>query len=375
MVIYWLYKYKVIDRDIGVLSLISLEEAKEIEFPMPSLCLIEPFIDKSFNTNHSIINSTDYIKYLKGNASHNSVETIDYERVTLNLNDYFLFATEVWRNDSDTTINSSQPIQHVNTFNGFNSEDKFIKCISPDVDLSNHRHIKTISFNYNKTKLLTDWKGSLTIEAKFGFKLHGKGQFLLGDEPKFLYYFKITNDDSTWDSFDFTIKELEIIEARNSRNTNCDIDFSSYDQMMVKQYVAQKGCKAPYINKHISAPFCNTLKGIKNAKLTYGRTKTIDTVKPCKRISKLMDNLDLSIIKNIWRIQITFPDEVKTIIMSKEVDIHTLIGNVGGYLGLLMGYAVVRIPNGFFWIYDFLTTKPKGLSIYESPTQHGNKNF
>ena len=89
MVIYWLYKYKVIDRDIGVLSLISLEEAKDVEFPMPSLCLIEPFIDTRFDTDHSNINSTDYIRYLKGNASHNSVETIDYERVTLNLNNYF----------------------------------------------------------------------------------------------------------------------------------------------------------------------------------------------------------------------------------------------------------------------------------------------
>ena len=100
MVIYWLYKYKVIDRDIGVLSLISLEEAKDIEFPIPSLCLIEPFVDKSFDINHSNINSTEYVKYLKGNASLNSVGMIDYERVTLNLNNYFLFATEVWKNDS-----------------------------------------------------------------------------------------------------------------------------------------------------------------------------------------------------------------------------------------------------------------------------------
>ena len=27
--------------------------------------------------------------------------------------------------------------------------------------------------NYNKTKLLTDWKSSLELEGKFGFKLHG----------------------------------------------------------------------------------------------------------------------------------------------------------------------------------------------------------
>ena len=89
MVIYWLYKYKVIDRDIGVLSLISLEDAKDVNFPSPSFCIIDPFIENEFNTIDFKINSTDYLDYLKGNAKSDSVETIDYEKETLNLSKYF----------------------------------------------------------------------------------------------------------------------------------------------------------------------------------------------------------------------------------------------------------------------------------------------
>ena len=63
MVIYWLYKYKVIDRDIGVLSLISLEEAEDIEFPLPSLCLIDPFLERRFSTLQSNVDSSDYLEY------------------------------------------------------------------------------------------------------------------------------------------------------------------------------------------------------------------------------------------------------------------------------------------------------------------------
>ena len=127
--------------------------------------------------------------------------------------------------------------------------------------------------------------------------------------------------------------------------------------MMVTKHVSEKGCRAPYLDKDTFYPKCNSTKDIKNAKLTYGKTKTIDCVKPCKRISRLMDNFNIGGIENLWKIQLTFPDEVKTIIMSKEVDIHTLIGNVGGYLGLLLGYAVFRLPTLFFLVGDKIVAR------------------
>ena len=102
---------------------------------------------------------------------------------------------------------------------------------------------------------------------------------------------------------------------------------------------------------------CNTTEDIKNAKLTYGKTVTIDYMKPCNRISKLNFDGNYSQEKRGWRIYITFPDEVKLIIQSKEVDIHGLVGNVGGYLGLFMGYAIVQAPTLLFNVYDFLRTK------------------
>ena len=94
MVIYWLYKFKIEDRDIGVLDLISLEEAIDVEFPMPTICLIYPFKDEKFKEFNSKINATVYLDYLKGNVVDDTLRTIDYEKVTLNLDDYFLYATE-----------------------------------------------------------------------------------------------------------------------------------------------------------------------------------------------------------------------------------------------------------------------------------------
>ena len=372
MAIFWLYKYKVTDRDIGVVSFLSLEDAVDFEFPMPYFCLIDPFVDKKFNTTQSKVKGTEYLDYLKGVSKSNSVELVEYKGVTLNLNDYFLYVTEQWKNDSDTTFNSSLIVNHENVFNGFNSKDEFIKCFALDVDLSSHRYIKTINFHYNTTKLLTDWKGSndwtgVSDSRSFGIKFHGKNHFLIGDEPLFRTYFRIEKNWFLhfWEGFEFTIYELEFFEGRYSKNNRCGHDLLNYDDEIMKKYISHKGCRAPYLNEYSSFPLCNTSNGISFAKLSYGKTKTVEYDRPCKRIAKLLFNDGGNAIENmenVFRIRITFPDEVKTMVQSKEVDIHTLIGNIGGYLGLFMGYAVVQIPSLIFGAYDLLKAKSQSLS-------------
>ena len=43
-----------------------------------------------------------------------------------------------------------------------------------------------------------------------------------------------------------------------------------------------------------------------------------------------------------WAILVSYPKEFRIVTQSKEVDIHTLIGNIGGYLGLFMGKVVIQ---------------------------------
>ena len=340
----------MIDRDILVVDLVSLEEAKDVQIPQLAICLIGPFVEKN----------REYIRYLNGNGKMNLAEKNDYEKMTLNLNDYFLYAMEARKNDPDTYINSSLTIDHVNTFNGFNSRSWFMKCFSLVADLSNHRYIKKINLFYNKTKILQDWKGLWKKKGRFDVKLHDKGQFLIGDEP----YFDPENtigfgSHRHSDQYIFVITELEVIQGRNSRHKKCSSDFSAYDKMMVQKHVFQKGCRAPYLLDDPDAPLCNSSKDIKDAKFSYEKTKAIDLVKPCNRITRVLidphsKRLDPrhKIKKHIWKIGVVFPDEVRIIVKSREVDIHTLIGNIGGYLGLLTGYAAVQIPTALFFVFD-----------------------
>ena len=37
------------------------------------------------------------------------------------------------------------------------------------------------------------------------------------------------------------------------------------------------------------------------------------------------------------RVEINFPERMRVITQSKEIDIHALVGNIGGYIGLFLG--------------------------------------
>ena len=46
--------------------------------------------------------------------------------------------------------------------------------------------------------------------------------------------------------------------------------------------------------------------------------------------------------RDYWNLGISYPDNVRVIQQSKEVDAHSLIGNIGGYIGLFLGRTYIE---------------------------------
>ena len=66
----------------------------------------------------------------------------------------------------------------------------------------------------------------------------------------------------------------------------------------------------------------------------------------CQRVSKMRFSAQTAEFiprkkADKWGFLIYYPKEIRIITQSKEVDIHTLIGNIGGYLGLFMGKLII----------------------------------
>ena len=145
---------------------------------------------------------------------------------------------------------------------------------------------------------------------------------------------------------DITIKieELEVIKRRNSMKKLCEDNSNLYDHMLLERHRYLNGCRNPSDSTQYSYPLCNSTKKISESVITYAKAKSISARKPCNRISAIRyalpnneEHLTGTHQNGSFMIRMEYPDEIKVIAQVKEVDIHTLIGNIGGYFGLFLG--------------------------------------
>ena len=347
MIGYWFYKYEFEDRDIGIVDYVPLEDANDIELPIATICLVDPFSDRRLKETDSSINSTIYVDYLAGNILREELHHIDYNKVTLNISHYFVQAAEVWNPEIDANRSCLLLSQQKYFFSGFISRAKHMKCFSIKIEFPDNRNIQEIELTFDRKRLLSDWKNSLNPESKFCLKPHYPGQFFLGPKPQCWPWMVIKN----LRNIRIKIEELEIINRRNTRNKACEDNSNVYDEMVMKHHIYIHNCRNPSLSMFDSYPVCDSATKIFASKMTYGRARSISVKKPCRRISTIRYTLpnnemipysgiikDSMIGENTsFKMRMEYPDEIKTISQVKEVDIHSLIGNIGGYFGLFLG--------------------------------------
>ena len=242
-----------------------------------------------------------------------------------------------WQNGSYSYLHPDS-IHHFEVFNGF-QHSNFLKCFTIQYAGEEKRKVKATIFNYDKVGLDADWpisywNGFKTSYLKVFLIIHYPGQFFLHKRNE-IQVFDIFDTDRTIVRF----QDLEILKRRNSRERKCSMDFDNYDNMLIDEWLRRQKCRPPYLNSHKLYPKCNTQKKIKMSKLDLQMQKKMDMTKACQRISKTKIDINQhdDPFFNVWSITIKYPEEVKIITQSKEVDVHSLIGNIGGYLGLFLG--------------------------------------
>ena len=112
---------------------------------------------------------------------------------------------------------------------------------------------------------------------------------------------------------------------------------------ILKDKIKNVGCKAPYEVLQGNFSVCSNSMEMKKSFNLWSDTGK-EYPPPCQGISNIIywsqvrpwyrqlefHNLSLSI-------SMAYPNEIKVITQSKKVDINSLIGYVGGYVGLLLG--------------------------------------
>ena len=343
MVGYWFYKYDVEDRDIGVVDYAPLNHVEDIKFPSVSICFRDPFLFKRLRDINENITKETYRQYLGGEVYDKIYEQSEYANLSINLDRYFTDAFLILQNGTKLQEKyDSSAIVHTEVFNGFlrlsGSLDFFYKCVMMKYIGKDQRKVEEAYFYYDKNQLLHDWQEDEYSNLDMSIVVHYQNQFILANAREY-YNREFSNREqgrSIW------IDEFEILKRRNSRWRKCSTETDNYDNTVVEEIMRRKGCRPPYISGHTHYPKCDSKKKIRDAKIEVLTRRKMGLPKPCQRSSKIRRSTTRSHyreneIDSSWDLRIFYPEEVKIITQSKDVDVHSLIGNIGGYLGLFLG--------------------------------------
>ena len=342
MVCYWIYKYEVEDRDIGVVDYVLVKEIPEdMKIPVVSLCLRDPFLQNKLSLINDSIDTTEYKNYLKGEIQNTTLDQIDYKNATLHLRDYFTFVQELWVNES-AYRNSSRFVDHKVVFDGFYREENFLRCFLLKSEMETH--LESIVIYYDMQKLDHEWGKHVKLPLMY-LKVHYPEQFLLGDNPLLITYPLSVSTNATY--YQIKINEVEILKRRPSRKKSCLMDIDHYDSKILVEHCHRKGCCDTFLDNPKHFPLCTTKEETNEFPFQYDSATTLGIPYACIRMSKVSYTLSNHPFYPVqsgekWAIVIYYPKEFRIVTQSKEVDIHTLIGNIGGYLGLFMGNIVIQ---------------------------------
>ena len=141
---------------------------------------------------------------------------------------------------------------------------------------------------------------------------------------------------------DFTVSQVEVVKRRNKRTRSCVSNSIPFDDMLINDQIEKNGCRAPYQTSPKNFPLCGSKEGMAGASLDPVLMN--EEVRPCTSIRNIIysyDEHDNDDKNSFWpeylQIGLGLPIEFKEIIQKREVDIQTVIGNAGGYVGLFLG--------------------------------------
>jgi hypothetical protein len=150
----------------------------------------------------------------------------------------------------------------------------------------------------------------------------------------------------------FNIKGMEVVRYRNKRDQKCYENFPDYDEENLQQILLSVGCRPPYAVSRYNLRRCTEPDEMKKIVEKQTELWSGDNLRhlPCAGIEKVSYAAEESDEEKsnppFFKITFLFKDlSYKEIKMVADFDFQALVGNVGGYIGLFLGYALMMIPQ------------------------------
>ena len=288
------------------------------------------------------MSSTLYVEYLQGKRSNfrDQLANITYNDIVIDIKSYLTRVTIGWNNGTFTDYtkySKSLPKRFYSSLDGF-ARNMFLKCYGLEVIKTFKKDIAIVYTYYEAESVL----GRM-------FNLHGRVFSLFQYAKQILHspssypILHVEENNRTQSTLMHHVTDMEILQRRNKRKDQCTYDWESFDVLNVEKHIEYHGCRPPYLatsSNHIG--ICKTQRSLQESVYVYEGVSDKYLKKPCQSMTRIDFSLNDKNIAfppadNEIGIGIHYPLQYRHIVQSQAVDGHSLIGNMGGYIGLFLG--------------------------------------
>ena len=371
------------DESTSLVEFQTFHNTKKDIYPSISFCFWGRgiYYDERLNQRYGIENVSDYMKFLQGNHWKNQMLKVEYDSTTIDLKDHVngvgVFNRR-WEPLYGWNLKSANRAgaenTHENTFPFYTSHrHSTVKCFSLDLVT---KAMPGIDGNIISVVWI-QFSNIVMQNVQMSYSMHYPGQFLRGMLMDFDDSWNISITSGIVKSKLYLVDMVEVIRRRNTYQTQCHEDSENDDEMILKDVVESAKCRPPQWKFKLQYPICNDSGKMKKvyieSPIPRQSTSTFlkEFVQPCDQVKMVMSTIRegtqrlfsdiVSENKNTSaRVLIVFRNEdYREIKHKRDFNFEGLVGNMGGYVGLLLGSAFWQLPDTIRFVVNILKTKYK----------------
>ena len=342
------------NHDLCEVSFKPFHGNEEMIYPSLTMCLNTPFLEDSFRSyaGSDEIDVSTYESYLLGKFSdvNQTMSKIEYENVSIQATDFILDAYVSYK---EQTMPSKKQALDIKT-HSWGWMIGFMKCFTFEVPFKKDILVSTMNIRFNN-KMFPNGKRPVDGWAPRGLQVFDHYPKQFGRSYASNKRFWKNRYSNTSYRMRFYLKGMEVINRRHKFYDECEDD-QPYDDWMVQHVIDIVQCKPPYwTNVDGNFSVCETKEKLAEAaklfwELFYGTKKAMA---PCIEVQKVElgyeETDDEKLGKDETSVKLYFPaSSYKEIRQMQAYTMMMLFGNVGGFVGLLLGYALIQFP-GFIY--------------------------
>ena len=357
--VYWCLHGYLQDDNLSEITFTKFNKDESSPYPELTLCLQNPFLEDKLKDLGTGINSSTYRQYLQGELWDDRMVDVDFDNVTINLENYLLHAR----------VYTATPY-YFEKMNFSILNTVFAKCFT-----FHHQYPKRIpelSVKINNSIFPNGIRPAMEFE--FMVRISFPGQVLRTQAYlKKEWPVRVNYSDNY--EMQFGIRDVEVIRRRSTASSKCQVNWKNYDLNVLESILNDVGCRPFYSPSMKNYPPCSTSQEMQEINwritLAFIEADVVESITPpCSEIQRIpakyselemKEETPLKTNTNYGSFLISVEFESGMFKEIKEVqayDFQELLGNAGGHAGLIIGgYCLKDLPGLLVLMYNYFKKK------------------